>query len=47
MIDWVTRRDGVSFRHAAELLLEGAGRSGLEGEIELDPEASDAELLRV
>ena len=47
-IDWVMRRDGVSFRHAAELLLEGAGTSGeggLEGELELDPEASDAELL--
>jgi DNA primase len=39
------RRDGVSFRHAAELLLEGAGGSDLEDELELDPEASDTELL--
>jgi DNA primase catalytic core len=42
-IDWVMRRDGVSFRHAVELLLGGEGRE-LE-ELDLDPEASDAELL--
>lgn len=44
-IDWVMRRDGVSFRHAAELLLEEAGGSGLAGELELNPEAPASELL--
>jgi len=43
VIDWVMRRDGVSFRHAVELLLGGEGQ-GLE-DLDLDPEASDAELL--
>jgi len=44
VIDWVMKRDGVSFRHAVEVLLAGEGRT-LEAGLELDPEASDAELL--
>ena len=43
VIDWVMRRDGVSFRRAVEQLL--AGSADLEAELTLDPEASDAELL--
>jgi DNA primase len=46
VIDWVMRREGVSFRHAVERLLasEGRGLPKLE-ELDLDPETSDAELL--
>ena len=44
VIDWVMKRDGVSFRHAVEVLLAGEGKP-LEADLELDPEASDAELL--
>jgi len=43
VIDWVMVRDGVSFRHAVEVLLEREGR--VPETLELDPEASDAELL--
>lgn len=43
VIDWVMRRDGVSFRHAVEQLL--AGSDDLESELILAPEMTDAELL--
>ena len=43
VIDWVMRREGVSFRHAVERLLEREGR--VPEDLELDPEASDDELL--
>ena len=43
VIDWVMKREGLSFRKAVEWLLEREGR-GPES-IDLDPEASDAELL--
>ena len=44
VIDWVMRRDRVSFRHAVEVLLAGEGRT-LDEDLELDPEATNAELL--
>ncbi len=44
VIDWVMRREGVSFRHAVERLLAAEGRE-VEAALDLDPEASDAELL--
>jgi DNA primase len=43
VIDWVMRREGLSFRRAVEWLLDREG-GGPEA-IDLDPEASNAELL--
>lgn len=47
VLDWVMRRDGVSFRHAAEALRapQGGGEAGELEALDLDPDASDAELL--
>lgn len=44
VIDWVMARDGVSFRHAVALLQTG-GDEPLEAELDLEPAASDPELL--
>ncbi|HTW97644.1 MAG TPA: CHC2 zinc finger domain-containing protein, partial [Acidimicrobiales bacterium] len=53
VIDWVMRRDGVSFRHAVELLREGSVRTGggvVHSTVRrlaspLEPSAEDAEVL--
>jgi len=42
VIDWVMTRDGVGFREAADVLLEPVCTPQ---SVDLDPEASDAELL--
>ena len=42
VIDWVMRRDGVSFRKAADTLME---HEGTAPSLELNPECSDGELL--
>ena len=42
VIDWVMRRDGVSFRRAVDVLLE---REGTAPSLALDPELSDGALL--
>jgi DNA primase len=49
VVDLVMRLDGVSFRHAVELLREGLGGGGASGPVRLpspvEPDASDHELL--